>query len=104
MPFQVKDSHTGREFTGKTPLEAFSQAFEEEIDTDTYKLFGIGIPVVRYWLQKALDGKRVSGYRPIQFEIVKPESHQISTFSSTAGAFPKFGILKKKRLFPIVGK
>ncbi|WP_300721199.1 hypothetical protein [uncultured Brachyspira sp.] len=47
---------------------------------------------------------QLQNYRPIQFEIVKPESHQISTFSSTAGAFPKFGILKKKRLFPIVGK
>lgn len=101
MPFRVQDSRTGREYIGKTPLEAWNQALGREIDTDAYILFGIGIPSVRYWLQNQLGDKRVSGYRPIQFEVIKQESKKSSLFNSSASSMqpPRTLGIKKKKLF-----
>jgi hypothetical protein len=67
-PFEIV-SNTGSKSSGATPSEAFEGCLGGHFDGDAYELFGIGVPVVRYWLQEALGDRRVVDYRTIKFEI-----------------------------------
>ena len=70
-PFSVTTPN-GREFSGNTPLDAWSKALDGKVPTSNpFELFGIGLPSVRYWMQKELGDKRVSDYRTITFENKK---------------------------------
>jgi hypothetical protein len=44
------------------------------ITQDPYELFALGLPPVRYWLQKKLQDARVMGYKTIKFEAEKEET------------------------------
>lgn len=68
MPFQITQNQ--RKYTAETPLKAWEQVLDK-CDQNPFDLFGLGLPWVRYFYQQQLNGKRVSGYRSINFDIVE---------------------------------
>lgn len=91
-----------------SPVEAWEEAVGLPSDVDPYVLFGIGLPVVRFWLQaiRKHNNKAVSGYIDIVFEEQKkPEEEKAqSQDDDLLDILPSIGPRKRKRLpkFPDV--
>ena len=67
---------------------------------DPYVSFGIGIPLVRYWLQESMQAHQqvLAGYQEIEFDKpTREEDHKETEKTATpprvrtAGLFPSFG-------------
>jgi hypothetical protein len=71
-PFEIANED-GSKFAGASPPEVWERVLPDGINQDAFELFAIGLPPVRFWLQKKLGNARVMGYKPIKFEAEKDE-------------------------------
>ncbi|OHT03566.1 hypothetical protein TRFO_29068 [Tritrichomonas foetus] len=111
-PFVISTSN-GREYVGDTPRKVWEQIFDGKLpeNFDPYELFGIGHPLVRYWMQDKLGDQRVKGYRKLKFEMKKEEKpvKPVEKLPSKSGKpslsfMPSLGRPKKKGGFMFLPK
>ncbi|KAH0795145.1 Type III restriction enzyme, res subunit family protein [Histomonas meleagridis] len=75
FPFEVQMHGEQLKGRGDTPKMAIEKAIGGELppEINPFELFGIGCPPIRFWLQKNLGIKKVTGYKSIEFEEIKKE-------------------------------
>lgn len=69
-PFEVE--YNGEKTNGPSIPELWQTIFgDEKFEGDPYMKFGIGIPLVRFWMQKQLGSQKLLDYKMIIFEDPK---------------------------------